>query len=276
MTLLSLELILFDLSLAFCALCTFGYLLSLLIKRVMLAKVSTWVLIVAFGLLTVNLLTAFINSAGPLNPGSRTFFLFCAWAVAGLYLGFQFKTKTRLLGAFISPFILLLMIAAVGQETGKSLLPENLRSWLTTLHLVFAIIGEALFVLASCAGAMFTIQNGLLKHKKLGKMSRLLPSLSDLDRINHLCLLWGFPLLTIGIITGAVFAGVAWNTLWPTDPKIIWSFAAWIIYGFMLHQRLAIGWKGSRMAVLSCAVFILFLLSFFAVRFCFTTLHNFI
>lgn len=276
MTFLSLELLLFKLSLAFCALCTFGYLLSLLIKRVMLAKVSTWVLIVAFFLLTANLLTALVNSAGPLNLGSRAFFLFCAWAVAGLYLGFQFKTKTRLLGAFISPFILFLMIAAAGQETGKYLLPEDLRGWLTTSHLFFAIIGEALFVLASCAGAMYVIQNGLLKHKKLGKMSRLLPSLSDLDRINHLGLLWGFPFLTIGIIAGAVFAGMAWNTLWPADPKIIWSFAAWVIYGFLLHQRLAIGWRGSRMAVLSCAVFILLLLSFFTVRFCFTTLHDFI
>ena len=242
----------------------------------MLAQVSTWVLIVAFGLLTVNLLTAFINSAGLLNPGSRDFFLFCAWAVAGLYLTFQFKTKTRLLGAFISPFILILMIAAAGQETGKYLLPENLRSWLTTLHLFFAIIGEALFVLASCAGAMYFIQNSLLKHKKLGKMSRLLPSLHDLDRINHLCLLWGFPILTIGIIAGTVFAGMAWNTLWPADPKIIWSFVAWVIYGFLLHQRLAIGWRGSRMSVLSCVVFILFLLSLLAVRFCFTTMHNFI
>ena len=276
MTLFSLELILFKLALAFCTFCTFGYLLSLLIKRVMLARVSTWVLTIAFGFLTLNLLAAFINSAGPVNLGSRAFFLFCAWAVSGLYLVFQFKTKTRLLGAFISPFILLLMIAAAGQETGKSLLPENLQSWLTTLHLFFAIIGEALFVLASCAGGMLLIQNGLLKHKKLGKMSRLLPSLSDLDRINHLCLLWGFPILTIGIIAGAVFAGMAWKPLWPTDPKIIWSFAAWVIYGFLLHQRLAIGWKGSRMAVLSCAVFIFFLLSFLAVRFCFTTWHGFI
>lgn len=276
MTLFSLELILFKLALAFCAICTFGYLFSLLIKRVILARVSTWVLVVAFGFLTLNLLAAFINSPGSANLGSRAFFLFCAWVTAGLYLAFQFKTKTRLLGAFISPFILLLMITAAGEESGKSLLPQNLQSWLTTLHLFFAIIGEALFVLASCAGAMFIIQNSLLKHKKLGKMSRLLPSLNDLDRINHLCLLWGFPILTIGIIAGAVFAGLAWMPLWPADPKIIWSFAAWVIYGFLLHQRLAIGWKGSRMAVLSCAVFILFLASFLAVRFCFTTLHDFI
>ncbi len=276
MTLFSLEMILFQLALAFCILCTFGYLLSLLIKRVILAKISTWVLAISFCFLTLGLVTVILNTAGLTNLGSRNFLVFFAWAGSGVYLGFQLKTKTRLLGAFISPFILLLMIAAASQEAGKSLLPQNLQSWLTTLHLVFAIIGEALFVLASCAGAMFIIQNSLLKHKKLGKMSRLLPSLSDLDRINHLCLLWGFPLLTIGIIAGAVFAGMVWKTLLPADPKIIWSFAAWVIYGFLLHQRLAIGWKGSRMAFLSCAVFILFLVSFLAVRFYFTTLHDFI
>ena len=276
MTLFSLEMILFQLALAFCIISALGYLLSLLIKRVMLAKISTWVLAIAFVFLTLYLGVVIINSAGLTSLGSRSFLMLFAWAVSGAYLGFQFKTKTRLLGAFISPFILLLMIAAAGQEAGKSLLPQNLQGWLTTLHLVFAIIGEALFVLASCAGAMFIIQNGLLKHKKLGKMSRLLPSLSDLDRINHLGLLWGFPPLTIGIIAGAVFASRAWMPLWPADPKIIWSFAAWVVYGFLLHQRLAIGWKGSRMAVLSCAVFVLFLLSFLTVRFCFTTLHDFI
>jgi ABC-type transport system involved in cytochrome c biogenesis permease subunit len=168
------------------------------------------------------------------------------------------------------------MIAAAGQDAGKSLLPQNLQSWLITVHLFLTIVGEALFILASCAGAMFIIQNRLLKHKKLSRMSRLLPSLNDLDRINHICLLWGFPVLTMGIFAGAVFAGFNWKTGWLTDPKIIWTFAGWIIYGFLLHQRLAISWRGYRMAVFSCAAFILLLLSYGSVRFCFSTLHNFI
>ena len=107
-------------------------------------------------------------------------------------------------------------------------------------------------------------------------MSKIFPSLGDLDRINHLCLLWGFPLLTTGLFAGVIFAGLTWIAGWPGDPKIIWTFAVWLIYGFLLHQRLAIGWKGVRMAVLSCAVFILFLLSYLGVRFFFPTMHNFI
>jgi ABC-type transport system involved in cytochrome c biogenesis permease subunit len=268
--------ILFKIAFALCALSTVGYLLSLLVKRVMLAKISTWVLAIALGFLTLYLLFAVISSTEFHNLGSRAFFSFCALSASGVYLVLQFKTKTRLLGAFISPFILFFMIAAAGQETGKSLLPETWGNWLTAAHLTLTIVGEVLFVLASCAGAMFIIQNGLLKHKKLGSMSRLLPSLGDLDKINHICLLWGFPVLTVGIAAGAVFAGFTWERGWPTDPKIIWTFSAWIIYGFLLHQRLAIGWKGFRMAVVSCAVFILFLLSYIGVRFCFTTLHDFI
>ena len=276
MSLINMELISFKIAFALCTVSTFGYLSSLLIKKVKLAIISTWILTVAFGFLTFNLLLAVINSAGLINLGSRDFFSLCALSASGVYLALQFKTKTRLLGAFISPFVLLFMIAAAGQQAGKSLLPENLQSWLITVHLFLAIVGEALFILASCAGAMFIIQNGLLKHKKLSRMSRLLPSLNDLDRINHICLLWGFPVLTLGIFAGAVFAGFNWKTGWLTDPKIIWTFAGWIIYGFLLHQRLAISWRGYRMAVFSCAAFILLLLSYGSVRFCFSTLHNFI
>jgi ABC-type uncharacterized transport system permease subunit len=272
----SMDIILFKLAFALCALSTAGYLLSLLIKRVVLAKISTWILIIAFGFLSLNLLAAVINSTGMLGLDSRDFFSFCAWVVAGIYLAFQLRTKTRILGAFIAPLILLLMIAAMGYDSGKVLVPENISSRLTIAHLVFVIAGEALFVLASCAGAMFVIQNSLIKHKKMSKMSRLFPSLGDLDRINHLCLLWGFPLLSLGLIAGAIIARFTWGADWPLDPKIIWTFVVWVIYGFLLHQRLAIGWKGIRMAVVSCAAFILFLLSYSGVRFFFLTMHNFI
>ena len=107
-------------------------------------------------------------------------------------------------------------------------------------------------------------------------MGRLLPSLAELDRLNHLGLLWGFPLLTVGMIAGTVYAAFVWGGRWPADPKVIWSFAVWAVYGFLLHQRLAIGWKGSRIALLSCVAFLLFLSSALVIRVCFATVHNFI
>jgi ABC-type transport system involved in cytochrome c biogenesis permease subunit len=265
----------FNIALILCAFSTAGYLLSLLVKRVRLARISTGVLAVAFGFLTINFLFVMMNSSWLVNPDSRDFLSFCAWAVCAVYLALQFKTKTRVLGAFISPLILLLLIAAAGEEAGRSLRPQNLQSWLTAVHLFLTIFGEALFVIASCAGLMFIMQNRLLKNKKLGGMIRLLPSLNDLDRINHFCLLWGFPILSVGIIAGVIFAEISWKTGWLTDPKIVWTFAGWMIYGFLLHQRLAIGWKGYRMALLSGIAFVLLLLSYGGVKICFSTLHNF-
>ena len=119
MSLINLELISFKIAFTLCALSTAGYLLSLLIKKIKLAKFSTWILAGAFGFLTVNLLFVVINSNGLVNFRPRDFFSFCAWSVCGAYLALQFKTKTRSLGAFISPFILLFMIAAAGASFGQ-------------------------------------------------------------------------------------------------------------------------------------------------------------
>ncbi len=270
------ELISFQIALVLCAVSTIGYLSSLLVRKVRLAKISTWLLSIASVFLTVKFVFVVIHSSWFLNPDSRDFFSFCAWSVCVIYLFLQFKTKTRVLGAFISPLILLFMIAAAGEEAGKAVRPQNLQSWLAALHLLLTIFGEVLFAIASCAGLMFIMQNRLLKNKKLSGMSRLLPSLNDLDRINHMCLLWGFPLLSVGIIAGVVFAQISWKTGWLTDPKIVWTFIAWIVYGFLLHQRLAIGWKGYRMALFSGIIFVLLFVSYLGVKICFSTLHNFI
>ena len=276
MSFVNLEMLSFNTALVLCGASTIGYLSSLLVKKVKLAKMSTWVLAAAFAFLTVKFFFVMVNSSWFVNPDSKDFLSLCAWAVCAVYLVLQFKTKTRVLGAFISPLILLFLIAAAGEEAGKSIRPQNLQSGLTAAHLFLTIFGEVLFVIASCAGLMFIMQNRLLKSKKLSGMSRLLPSLNDLDRINHLCLLWGFPILSVGIIAGVIFAELSWKTGWLTDPKIIWTFAAWMIYGFLLHQRLAIGWKGYRMALISGVTFILLIVSYVGVKICCPTLHNFI
>ena len=114
--------------------------------------------------------------------------------------------------------------------------------------LTAADLGEALFAVASCAGLMYLIQDDMIKKKKTGSLIRLFPSLRDLDRINHLCLVWGFPLLTLGVLAGSLWARIVWGSHWQWDSKQVWTLLAWGSYGFLLHQRLAIGWQGRRAA----------------------------
>ena len=168
------------------------------------------------------------------------------------------------------------MIAASVGLGGTVPLPDVLKGGLVTAHILLSVAGEALFALASCAGAMYLIQDRMIKNKSVGSFSRLLPSLKELDRINHICLLWGFPLLTLGVIVGSVWARTVWGSHWQWDPKQIWTLSAWLLYALLLHQRLAIGWKGHRAALFSLLAFVLLLIGFVLEKAFFTTVHSFL
>jgi len=143
------------------------------------------------------------------------------------------------------------------------------------IHVTLSIIGEGLFALASLAGIMYCIQDRQIRQRRMGALARYLPSLGDLDNINHAGLLWGFPILTLGLIVGSLWARTAWGgSNWATDPKTIWSFAAWCFYAFLLHQRLAIGWKGKKIAVLSIVALMVLISAFIGVNFL-SSVHRF-
>ena len=151
-----------------------------------------------------------------------------------------------------------------------------LRGSLVTVHVILSVAGEALFAVASCAGLMYLIQDGLIRRKKAGSLSRLLPSLGDLDRINHLCLLWGVPLLRSGaspVPSGRGSSGEATGSGIPNRSGRFWPGD---VYAFLLHQRLAIGWRGRTAARWSLAVFVLLLVLLMAGMPFFGTLHRFV
>jgi ABC-type transport system involved in cytochrome c biogenesis permease subunit len=66
-----------------------------------------------------------------------------------------------------------------------------------------------------------------------------------LDTIGYVCILAGFTLMTIGLITGFVYAKTIWGKFWSADPKEIWSIITWLLYAALLHGRLMIGWRGA-------------------------------
>lgn len=254
---------------------TAGYAISLLVKRVIAARLSMWILSAAFLLQTFYFGFRCIETGQSPIHGIYDALSLVAWAMTGIYLIFQVKTKTRILGAFVSPVAFLLMIIASVRLGDYVVLPTVLQGGLVTAHVILSLTGEAFFALASCAGAMYLIQDGLIKNKKGRNFSRLLPPLRDLDRINHICLLAGFPLLTLGILTGSIWARTAWGSRWQWDPKQIWTITVWFVYVLLLHQRLAIGWRGHKAAWFSIVAFAFLLLCVVAVGFS-TTLHKFI
>ena len=254
---------------------TLGYLGSLLIKRVFAAKIATWLLAGAFFFHTATLFSQYIlTGRSPVTSlyGSISFF---AWATAGSYLLFQFRTKTRILGAIVSPVVFLLAFLASQQLHGGGILPEQLQNPLVSIHVVLAVAGEALFVLVALAGVLYLIQDRNIKKRHLHAMSRLLPPLKDLDRINHYGLLLGFPLLTVGLLAGSIWAGEVWVANWQWDPKLMWVLVFWLCYAFVLHQRLAIGWSGHKAALLSVVFLAILLVALTVIVLNFPTIHTF-
>jgi cytochrome c-type biogenesis protein CcsB len=270
------DIIFFRVALAVYLLSALGYLGSLYIRRVLAARVSTWIFFSAFALHTLFFAFRCIKTGqNPVISFHETLSFF-AWAMAGIYLAFQLKTTTRVLGAFVSPVTFLLMIAASTDLGGYVSIPAALQGNLVPVHVILSVTGEALFALATCAGAMYLIQEGLLKNKKVSSFSKVLPSLTDLDRINHMCLMLGFALLTLGILVGSIWARSVWGSLWQWDPKQTWTLAAWFTYAVLLHQRLAMGWKGHKAALFTLLAFAVLLISLVLVSLLFVTAHRFI
>ena len=81
------------------------------------------------------------------------------------------------------------------------------------------------------------------------------PSLESLDRLNYVLLGWGFPFMTLGIITGSIWAGLYWGNYWSWEPRQISSGIAWLFYGALLHGRITAGLRGKKAAFLTIVGF---------------------
>lgn len=83
-----------------------------------------------------------------------------------------------------------------------------------------------------------------------------------LDNYSYRILALGFPLLTVGILSGAVWANQAWGSYWSWDPKESWALITWLVFAVYLHARITKGWSGQRPAIIAT-------LGFFVVWFCY-------
>ncbi|PNV87516.1 MAG: c-type cytochrome biogenesis protein CcsB [Desulfobacteraceae bacterium] len=210
----------------------------------------------------------------PVTTLPQTFSLF-AWAIVGSYLAFQLKFNIRILGTFVSPLAVVFMLlssAIPGRVIPNS---QLFKSFWLTLHVATMFIGMAIFALAFCAGIMYLLQERQIKSKSFGLLYRRLPSLEVLDSLNYVCLTFGFPLITIGLISGFVYAGAVWQSFWHWDPKEILSVVTWLIYAVLLHERLAVGWRGRRAAIMAIIGFSVILVTFVGTSLILEVHHSF-
>jgi cytochrome c-type biogenesis protein CcsB len=200
---------------------------------------------------------------------------FFAWCTVLLFFALEARYRLGLLGSFIMPVVFLLMLAAALLSRDMTPLSPVLQSNWLGVHVFFAFMGNAAFALAFVTGVMYLVQEHFLKSKHLGDLFGRLPDIQKLDYVNYRLITVGFPLLTLAMITGAMWANSAWGSYWRWDPREVWSLATWLIYAMILHARLVAGWRGRRASVLSIIGFATVLISFFGIKLLQKGLHVF-
>jgi cytochrome c-type biogenesis protein CcsB len=202
--------------------------------------------------------------------------IFFSWTIVLIYLILELKYQQKIIGVFITPFAFL-AIALTSIIPGidakiTPLMPALQSNWLT-IHVTTCFFGYASFAVSFGVSILYLIRDREGSSKEGG--SKWLPLPSVLDEINYKSIVIGFPMLSLGIITGAAWANYAWGTYWSWDPKETWSLITWFVYAAFLHARLTRDWRGRKAAILSIVGFAAVLFTYFGVNYILSGLHSY-
>jgi len=195
---------------------------------------------------TIALGAGMIGATEVSQPGFHEALSFFSWVLILVFLAVEFRHRLHVLGSFIVPLALLSLVSAAAlPETAPTLTPVFGTLW---VHVTLSMLGTVGFAVAFVAGVMYLIQDGLLKSKRFNVLYSKLPALDFLDHLNQQSIVTGFPLLTLGIITGALSAEFSRGSYLNWNPEQTWALVTWVFYFVVLTGRLTVGWRAKRAA----------------------------
>ncbi|HDZ24747.1 MAG TPA: c-type cytochrome biogenesis protein CcsB [Desulfobacteraceae bacterium] len=252
----------------------FFYLLMMVMGRSVFGKIATTICVLGLAGHIFAIVLRWVESYR-LGIGHAPFsnlyesLIFFSFTVILLYLIVEWRTKNRTLGTFVTPLASLAMAYASFSPNINSriqpLVPALKSNWLIT-HVITCFFGYAAFGLSFGLSLMYLLKR-LDHEQKSGVFLRLIPGKGVLDDLNYQMVVIGFLMLTLGIITGSVWAHSAWGSYWSWDPKETWSLITWLIYAAVLHSRLVRGWRGKKIAILCMIGFSCVLFTYFGVNY---------
>jgi cytochrome c-type biogenesis protein CcsB len=219
--------------------------------------------------------------------------IFLSWGISLLHLLIEFKTKSRLIGSISTPILFFLsgfssLTLPTDMQKALPLVPSLQSNWLM-MHVSMMMISYATLILGSLLSILYLAFNVFnQKEKNLlikieNSQTIINPSinysklslLQTIDIWSYRIIGLGFPFLTIGIISGAVWANEAWGSYWSWDPKETWALITWLVFAVYLHSRLLKGWQGKKAATIgSCGFFVIWI-CYLGVNFLGKGLHSY-
>jgi len=163
-----------------------------------------------------------------------------AWGIALMLIILRLRLKAEWLSAVAMPMAFLVLSYAALQPREITELMPALRSTWFVFHIGSAVFSYSAFILAGCVGVRYLL---LVRKSDADELK-----LHQMDYLSYRLVALGFLLLTVVILTGAIWAEQAWSSFWTWDPKEVWALITWILYAVYLHLRLNRKHSGTKMA----------------------------
>nr|UXN45147.1 heme attachment to plastid cytochrome c [Haslea karadagensis] len=232
--------------------------------------------------------------------------LFLTWTLLTVYLYIETKTKSKLIGSTLIPVALLIngfanLTLSPEMQKSSPLVPALQSNWLM-MHVSMMLLSYGTLIMGSLLCILFLVisRNKDVNLKLIDDSSlslynimlnyyetKLLSPSTEISEFGKLKLLqsidnWsyriiglGFPFLTIGIISGGIWANEAWGSYWSWDPKETWALITWLVFATYLHARITKGWEGKKTAILGGLGFFVIWICYLGVNFLGKGLHSY-
>jgi cytochrome c-type biogenesis protein CcsB len=236
--------------------------------------------------------------------------LFFTWGITFIGLLLEYQTSLPLIGAIVTPLSMFVVGFATlslpdGMQKAAPLVPALKSNWLM-MHVSIMMLSYSTLIIGSLLSILFlvltkgksvelkgnsigletntnnnVIELSIIETKIMDSMSnaiflgKKLSILESLDNLSYRIIGLGFPLLTIGIIAGAVWANEAWGSYWSWDPKETWALITWLVFAAYLHTRITKSWQGKGPAILASVGFVVVWVCYLGVNFLGKGLHSY-
>ena len=218
--------------------------------------------------------------------------IFLSWGISSIHLFVESKTKSRLIGSISTPILFFIsgfssLTLPTDMQKALPLVPSLQSNWLM-MHVSMMMVSYATLILGSLLSILylaFNFFNNKNSTNSLSLNSNLqitqtiersqLSLLETIDTWSYRIIGLGFPFLTIGIISGAVWANEAWGSYWSWDPKETWALITWLVFAIYLHSRLLKGWQGEKTAIIGTIGFLVIWICYLGVNFLGKGLHSY-
>ena len=280
--------------------------LSLFSNSTLLSRIGRISTILASGILFFILCSRWIVAGYfPLSNLYESL-LFLTWLLLTIYLYLETKTKSKLIGSVLIPVALLIsgfanLTLSPEMQKASPLVPALQSNWLM-MHVSMMLLSYGTLIIGSLLCILFLVisrykeidlkilddsslplynimvdyysANLLSQSNKIAELGKL-KLLKSLDNWSYRIIGLGFPFLTIGIISGGVWANEAWGSYWSWDPKETWALITWLIFATYLHARITKGWEGKKTAILGGLGFFVIWICYLGVNFLGKGLHSY-